>query len=68
MEGEPDVTLHASRDEPVCDTTEALLERVHEALGGDDGFVPGELTWDGKPPGRRAKPLPRESSWRWSAP
>ncbi|MEL3947473.1 hypothetical protein [Streptomyces sp. LNU-CPARS28] len=68
VEGEPDVTLHASRDEPVCDTTEALLERVHEALGGDDGFVPGELTWDGKPPGRRAKPLPRESSWRWSAP
>ncbi|MFD9880879.1 hypothetical protein ACFWZT_05405 [Streptomyces alboflavus] len=68
VEGEPDVTLHAARDEPVCDTTEALLERVHEALGGDDGFVPGELTWDGKPPGRRAKPLPRESSWRWSAP
>ncbi|MFD9858820.1 coiled-coil domain-containing protein [Streptomyces alboflavus] len=68
VEGEPDVTLHAARDEPVCDTTEALLERVHEALGGDDGFVPGELTWDGKPPGRRAEPLPRESSWRWSAP
>ncbi|WJV44700.1 hypothetical protein [Streptomyces flavofungini] len=68
VQGEPDVTLHASRDEAVCDTTEALLERVHEALGGDDGFVPGEITWDGKPPGRRAKPLPRGASWRWTAP
>ncbi|GHC81091.1 hypothetical protein [Streptomyces flavofungini] len=68
VEGEPDVTLHAPRDEAVCDTTEALLERVHEALGGDDGFVPGELTWDGKPPGRRAKPLPRDTAWRWTTP
>ncbi|MGV4981609.1 hypothetical protein ACVB8X_00480 [Streptomyces sp. NRAIS4] len=68
VEGEPDVTLYAPRDEAVCDTTEALLERVHEALGGDDGFVPGELTWDGKPPGRRAKPLPRDTSWRWTTP
>ncbi|MFE9068537.1 hypothetical protein [Streptomyces violaceusniger] len=66
--GEPDVTLHAPRDEAVCDTTEALLERVHEALGGDDGFVPGELSWDGKPPGRRAKPLPRGASGRWTTP
>lgn len=68
VEGEPDVTLYAPQDEAVCDTTEALLERVHEALGGDDGFVPGELTWDGKPPGRRAKPLPRDTSWRWTTP
>ncbi|MER6026461.1 hypothetical protein [Streptomyces sp. NPDC001851] len=68
VEGEPDVTLHAPQDEAVCDTTEALLERVHEALGGDDGFVAGELTWEGKPPGRRAKPLPREASWRWTTP
>ncbi|MFF0017384.1 hypothetical protein [Streptomyces sp. NPDC005374] len=67
VQGEPDVTLRAPQDEPVCDTTEALLERVHEALG-DDGFVPGELTWDGKPPGRRAEPLPRETSWRWTKP
>ncbi|MGW0708037.1 hypothetical protein ACWD4G_19130 [Streptomyces sp. NPDC002643] len=68
VEGEPDVTLYADRDEAVCDTTEALLERVHEALGGDDGFVPGEITWDGKPPGRRAEPLPRTTSWTWTAP
>ncbi|GGW43385.1 hypothetical protein GCM10010503_20000 [Streptomyces lucensis JCM 4490] len=68
VQGEPDVILSDPRDEAVCDTTEALLERVHEALGGDDGFVPGELTWDGKPPGRRAEPLPRETSWRWTAP
>ncbi|MGV9352007.1 hypothetical protein [Streptomyces misionensis] len=66
--GEPDVTLYAPRDEAVCDTTEALLERVHEALGGDDGFIPGELTWDGKPPGRRAKPLPRETYRTWTNP
>ncbi|MEV5873839.1 hypothetical protein AB0L75_06305 [Streptomyces sp. NPDC052101] len=66
--GEPDVTLTAPRDAAVCDTTEALLERVHEALGGDEGFVPGELTWDGKPPGRRAEPLPRETSWKWTTP
>ncbi|TWV48876.1 hypothetical protein FRZ03_12875 [Streptomyces misionensis] len=66
--GEPDVTLYAPRDEAVCDTTEALLERVHEALGGDDGFIPGELTWDGKPPGRRAEPLPRETYRTWTNP
>ncbi|MFF4716701.1 hypothetical protein ACFY2V_35695 [Streptomyces eurythermus] len=66
--GEPDVTLYAPRGEAVCDTTEALLERVHEALGGDDGFIPGELTWDGKPPGRRAEPLPRETYRTWTNP
>ncbi|MEU9214526.1 hypothetical protein AB0D27_43370 [Streptomyces sp. NPDC048415] len=63
--GEPDGTLYAPQDETVWDTTEALLERVHEALGGDDGFVPGELTRDGKPPGRlrtqgRARSAARE--------
>ncbi|WP_353940741.1 hypothetical protein ABII15_03350 [Streptomyces sp. HUAS MG91] len=68
VEGEPDVTLHAAPDGAVCDTTEELLERVHESLGGDDGFVPGEITWDGKPPGRRAKQLPGEASWRWTNP
>jgi hypothetical protein len=68
VEGEPDVTLYAPQDEAVCDTTEALLERVHEALGGDDGFVAGELTWDGKPPDRRARPLPRDTARRWTAP
>ncbi|WP_241989891.1 MULTISPECIES: hypothetical protein [unclassified Streptomyces] len=64
--GEPDVAVHATRGETVCDTTEALLERVHETLGDDGGFVPGELTWDGKPPGRRAEPLPRGTAWRWT--
>ncbi|WP_344291172.1 hypothetical protein, partial [Streptomyces synnematoformans] len=66
--GEPDVTLSAPGAEAVCDATEALLERVHGSLGGDDGFVPGELTWDGKPPDRRAEPLPHDTSWRWTAP
>lgn len=66
--GEPDVTLSAPGAEAVCDATEALLERVHGSLGGDDSFVPGELTWDGKPPDRRAEPLPQDTSWRWTAP
>lgn len=68
VEGEPDLTLYAPQDEAVCDTTEALLEQVHEAMGGDDGFVPGELNWDGKPPDRRAKPLPRGTTRRRSTP
>ncbi|ADI03653.1 hypothetical protein SBI_00532 [Streptomyces bingchenggensis BCW-1] len=69
VEGEPDVTLYAPQDEAVCDTTEALLERVHEALGGDDGFVPGELTWDGKPPpGTGGNQLPGGTSGRWTTP
>ncbi|MFF2852035.1 hypothetical protein ACFVT5_37755 [Streptomyces sp. NPDC058001] len=68
VEGEPDVSLYDHRDETVCDTTEALLERVHEALGGDDGFVVGEVAWDGKPPCQRAKPLPRGTHGTWTAP
>ena len=65
VDGEPDVTLHAPQDEPVCDATEALLERVHGALGGVEGFVPDELSWDGKPPpDKRAKTLPHDTSRR----
>ncbi|KAK1185591.1 hypothetical protein B7755_050470 [Streptomyces sp. NBS 14/10] len=69
VDGEPDVKLYAPQGEAVCDTTEALLERVHEALGGDDGFVPGELTWDGKPPpGTGGQQLPRGTSRTWTNP
>ncbi|WP_432107956.1 hypothetical protein [Streptomyces sp. AA1529] len=58
VEGEPDVTLHPAAEGAVCDRTEDLLERVHEAMGERDGFLPGELTWQGKPPRGQAGPLP----------
>jgi hypothetical protein len=58
VDGEPDVTLRPSPEGAVCDRTEELLERVHDAIGEHDGFVPGELTWEGKPPSRQAKLLP----------
>ncbi|MFW6723502.1 hypothetical protein ACHZ98_25775 [Streptomyces sp. MAR4 CNY-716] len=65
VDGERDVTLYAPQDEPVCDATEALLERVHGALGGAEGFVPDGLSWDGKPPpDRRARTLPHDTSRR----
>ncbi|MGY1582133.1 hypothetical protein [Streptomyces sp. MN13] len=72
VDGEPDVTLRPDPDAAVCDSTEQLLERVHEAIGERDGFVPGELTWDGKPHGRSRPPrgegrsLPDAGEWRWS--
>ncbi|MFJ3308174.1 hypothetical protein ACIPSA_34820 [Streptomyces sp. NPDC086549] len=69
VEGEPDVTLRPAAEGAVCDRTEDLLERVHEAMSEDDGFVPGELTWQGKPPGRRAKRLPGDgAARRWTTP
>ncbi|MFE9386666.1 hypothetical protein ACFYMO_26110 [Streptomyces sp. NPDC007025] len=58
VEGEPDVTLHPAAEGAVCDRTEDLLERVHKAMGERDGFLPGELTWQGKPPRGQAGPLP----------
>lgn len=72
VDGEPDVTLRPDADAAVCDSTEQLLERVHEAIGERDGFVPGELTWDGKPHGQSRPPrgegrsLPDAGEWRWS--
>jgi hypothetical protein len=72
VDGEPDVTLRPDPDAAVCDTTEQLLERVHEVIGERDGFVPGELTWDGKPHGQTRPPrgegrsLPDAGEWRWS--
>ncbi|MFE0513521.1 hypothetical protein [Streptomyces sp. NPDC058964] len=68
VEGEPDVTLRPAAEGAVCDRTEDLLERVHEAMSDDDGFVPGELTWQGKPPGRSAKRLPGDGARRWTTP
>ncbi|WP_405392694.1 hypothetical protein OG596_35815 [Streptomyces sp. NBC_01102] len=65
VDGEPDVTLRPEPGAAVCDTTEELLERVHEAIVERDGFVPDELTWQGKPPSRRAEPLPG-AEWKWT--
>ncbi|MFI7243704.1 hypothetical protein [Streptomyces qinglanensis] len=58
VEGEPDVTLGPVAEGAVCDRTEDLLERVHEAIGERDGFLPGELTWQGKPPRGHTRSLP----------
>ncbi|MEU9948619.1 hypothetical protein AB0E15_09925, partial [Streptomyces sp. NPDC047939] len=66
VDGEPDVTLRPEPDGAVCDRTEDLLERVHEAIVVRDGFVPGELTWQGKPPGRQARQVPGAGEWRWT--
>ncbi|WP_327674519.1 hypothetical protein [Kitasatospora sp. NBC_00458] len=49
VEGESDVVVVPERGEVTCDRTEALLDRVHEAMG-EGGYHPGELDWDGKPP------------------
>ncbi|MFI2375496.1 hypothetical protein ACH5AO_10550 [Streptomyces sp. NPDC018964] len=66
VDGEPDVTLEPAPEGAVCDRTEDLLERVHEMVGEQDGFVPGELTWQGKPPSRQAGRLPGAEEWRWT--
>ncbi|NGN68004.1 hypothetical protein G5C51_29405 [Streptomyces sp. A7024] len=65
IEGEADISRTAAAEggEAVCDSTEELLERVHEAMHAD-GFVPGELHWQGKPPGRRGRALPGDESGR----
>ncbi|MFJ4201976.1 hypothetical protein ACIP2Y_20390 [Streptomyces sviceus] len=57
VEGEADVSAVPEGSEVACDSTEDLLDQVHEAMA-DDGFVPGELLWEGKPPGGRGRGLP----------
>lgn len=54
VDGEADVSAEPAGAETVCDSTEDLLEQVHETMA-DDGFVPGELRWEGKPPGDRGR-------------
>ncbi|WP_407840174.1 hypothetical protein ACE1OC_33905 [Streptomyces sp. DSM 116496] len=72
VDGEPDVTLSPDPEVAVCDRTEDLLVRVHEAIVEGDGFVPGDLTWQGKPPGPRGKRLtdtgqvPDTEEWSWT--
>lgn len=57
VDGEADVSAVPEGAEAVCDSTEDLLERVHDVMA-DEGFVPGELLWEGKPPGGRGRSLP----------
>ncbi len=63
VEGEPDVVTLEVPEGAVCDATEQLLNRVHRAMG-EDGFVPGELQWQGKPPGRAGRTLPGDETGR----
>ncbi len=57
VEGEADMSAVPDGAEVACDRTEDLLDQVHDAMA-DDGFVPGELLWEGKPPGGRGRGLP----------
>lgn len=57
VDGEADVPAARDGSEVACDSTEDLLDQVHQAMA-DDGFVPGELRWEGKPPGGRGRGLP----------
>ncbi len=55
VSGEADMSVRADAEGAVC-TPEELLDRVHTAVR-EEGFVPGELTWDGRPPrGAAARP------------
>lgn len=66
VDGEPDVALRPDPDGAVCDHTEDLLERVHEAIVERDGFVPGEITWQGKPPRQGGRHRTVGEEWRWT--
>jgi len=57
VDGEADVSAVPDGTEVACDSTEDLLDQVHEAMA-DDGFVPGELRWEGKPPRGNGQVLP----------
>ncbi|MFD8022129.1 hypothetical protein ACFV6G_17065 [Streptomyces lavendulae] len=67
VDGEPDVVLRPDPEGAACDRTEDLLERVHEAVVERNGFVPGELTWQGKRSGNDPDdPPPAAMEWTWS--
>ncbi|WP_405959318.1 hypothetical protein OG239_35695 [Streptomyces sp. NBC_00868] len=67
VDGEPDVVLRPDPDGAACDRTEDLLERVHEAIVDGNGFVPGELTWQGKRSGGQPpKPPAAAKDWTWT--
>ncbi|MGW1765614.1 hypothetical protein ACWCQL_16270 [Streptomyces sp. NPDC002073] len=60
--GEADMSVREGGQGAVC-TPEELLDRVHAALN-EDGFLPGELTWDGRPPRGAAAVPPHQSKGR----
>ncbi|MER6996716.1 hypothetical protein [Streptomyces sp. NPDC000410] len=63
VDGESDMSVRtASESGAVCEPEE-LLDRVHRAMHGD-GFVPGELTWDDKPPRQVGLELPGNDARR----
>ncbi|MFJ6466550.1 hypothetical protein ACIQM0_37025 [Streptomyces sp. NPDC091387] len=65
IDGEPDITFRPDPEGARCDRTEDLLERVHEAIVEGHGFVPGQITWQGKP--RRPDGRPQAAQdWRWT--
>ncbi|WP_314246865.1 hypothetical protein [Streptomyces sp. DSM 40907] len=67
VDGEPDVVLRPDPDDAACDRTEDLLERVHEAIVEQNGFVPGELTWQGKRSGPQPPPPTGNArGWTWT--
>ncbi|MGE7384497.1 hypothetical protein ACQKM2_03190 [Streptomyces sp. NPDC004126] len=67
VDGEPDVLLRPDPDGAVCDRTEDLLERVHEAIVDRNDFVPGELGWQGKRSGGQPpKPPAAAKDWTWT--
>ncbi|MEU9717188.1 hypothetical protein [Streptomyces sp. NPDC047976] len=67
VDGEPDVVLRPDPEGSVCDRTEDLLERVHEAIVSRNDFVPGELTWRGKRSGEQPpKPPTAAREWTWT--
>ncbi|MFD5621435.1 hypothetical protein [Streptomyces yangpuensis] len=67
VDGEPDVVLRPDPDGAACDRTEDLLERVHDAIVDRDGFVPGELTWEGKRSGGQPpRPPAAAKDWTWT--
>ncbi|WP_327270187.1 hypothetical protein OG233_27630 [Streptomyces sp. NBC_01218] len=65
VDGEPDVTFPPDPESARCDRTEDLLERVHETIVEGRGFVPGELTWQGKPRRPDGRPQAAED-WTWT--
>ncbi|MFF7633630.1 hypothetical protein ACFZB9_10830 [Kitasatospora sp. NPDC008050] len=56
VQDESDDPVMSERGEVTC-SPEALLDRVHAAMA-EDGYQPGELDWDGKPPRGSARTRP----------
>ncbi|MFJ2645483.1 hypothetical protein ACIO1C_01890 [Streptomyces sp. NPDC087420] len=62
VDNEADMALRPAAEGAVC-TPEELLDRVHGAMG-EEGFRPGRLTWEGRPPRGAARLLPGDEARR----